>query len=299
MSSAAKFHISRRTLLCAVPGLALANLVGCAPFKVPDELPSRLLPPARMSADSVILEIGHAQVPVADQAAYDEIWQQADEQSLPLELRQELARNGLRCGILGKRLPERIRELMAQKSDAVNQRSEDLNVGDIEVDRQTRRLQCRAGRRAKILCSKSFDELSLLTRDAGAVRGRQLYKAQCLFGLKPYPQGDGRVRIDLLPEVEHGELKQQWVGGEGTLMQRIGREKITFEALRLSLTLAPGQMLVVSAGEQPKGLGEHFFIESVGGTPTRSLLFVRLAHTQHDNLFAPELSALPLATPGE
>jgi hypothetical protein len=67
----------------------------------------------------------------------------------------------------------------------------------------------------------------------------------------------------------------------------------------MSLILAPGQILVVSAGEQPKGLGEHFFVESVGGTPSRSLIFVRLAHTQHDSLFAPDLAGQSLATPTE
>jgi hypothetical protein len=82
-------------------------------------------------------------------------------------------------------------------------------------------------------------------------------------------------------------------------MQKIGREKVTFEQLSMSLTLAAGQMLVVSAGENPKGLGEHFFVESVGGTPSRSLILVRLAHTQHDSLFAPDLAAQPLATPTE
>lgn len=290
--------VSRRQLLASLPAWAAA-LAGCAQVEIPDDLPGRLLPAARMSPDSVILEIGYAQMALAERASYDEVWQQADEQALGLELRQELARNGLRCGILGKRIPEKVRALMDQKSTAVDKRSEDLDVGQVEVDRQTRRLQCRAARRAKVLCSKSFPQLSLLTRDGGSVRGRQLEKAQCLLALKPYPQNDGRVQIDLLPEVEHGELKQQWVAGEGTMMQRVGREKLTFEALRISLSLAPGQMIVISAVEEPIGLGEHFFVESVGGTPQRSLLFVRLAHTQHDDLFAPELSSLPLATPGE
>lgn len=294
----ARYYLTRRQLLASLPAWAAA-VVGCAQVEVPDDIQGRLLPAARMSPDSVILEIGYAQMPLAERALSDEVWHQADEQALALELRQDLARNGLRCGILGKRIPEKVRALMDQQSTAVDRRSEDLDVGQVEVDRQTRRLQCRAARRVKVLCSKSFPQLSLLTRDGGSVRGRQLEKAQCLFALKPYPQNDGRVQIDLLPEVEHGELKQQWVGGEGTLMQRVGRDKVTFDALRVSLSLAPGQMIVISAVEEPIGLGEHFFVESVGGTPHRSLLFVRLAHTQHDDLFAPELSALPLATPGE
>lgn len=295
---------SRRGFFVSVSRLALAtlgctSLVGCAPFKTPDDLPSQILPKPRLSPDSVILEIGYASLPLTEKAGYDEVWHLADEQSLALELRQELARNGLRCGILGKQIPERIRLVMDSQQKGADKRSEDLDVGEVEVDRQTRRLQCRAARRAKVLCSKRFDQLSLLMRENGAVRGRQLQQAQCLMAIKPYPLGDGRVQIDMLPEVEYGELKQQWVGGEGTLMQRVGREKVAFDALRISLKISPGQMLVVSAMDQPIGLGEHFFVESIGGTPSRSLLFIRLAHTQQDNLFAPELSALPLATPGE
>jgi hypothetical protein len=297
--SRARNLLSRRQLLAACPAWAVAALAGCAPVQVPDDMPGRLLPAARMSPDSVILEIGYAQIPLADKDLYNEVWQQVDEQALSLDLRQELARNGLRCGILGKRIPEKVRSLIDQQTATVDKRSEDLDVGQVEVDRQTRRLQCRAARRVKVLCSKSFPQLSLLIRDGNSVRGRQLEKAQCLFALKPYPQEDGRVQIDLLPEVEHGDLKQQWVGGEGTLMQRIGRDRVTFESLRISLSLAPGQMIVASSVEEPIGLGEHFFIESVGGTLQRSLLFIRLAHTQHDGLFAPELSALPLATPSE
>lgn len=294
--------VSRRAFLSLAPQLAVTSLAvatwcGCAPFQTPDDVPGRILPPPRLPPDSVILEIGYAQLPLTDTADFEEVWKMADEQSLALELRQELTRNGLRCGVLGKNIPEKIRALMDKKG--LDQRSEDLETGDVEINRQTRRLQCRAARRAKILCSKRYEELSLLTRDSGAVRGEHLEQAQCLIALKPYPLGDGRVRLDLLPEVEHGELKQGWVGGEGTLMQQISRKKITFDTLRLSLSIAPGQMIAISAADPPKGLGEHFFVESIGGTPVRWLLFVRLALTQQDNLFAPELSALPLATPGE
>ncbi|WP_254510343.1 twin-arginine translocation signal domain-containing protein [Anatilimnocola floriformis] len=290
-------YLSRRDFLAAA--LAVAGLSGCAPFKTPDDLQSKLLPKPRLAPDSVILEIGYAQVPLVDSATYDEVWKLADEQSLALELRQELERNGLRFGILGKQIPEKVRAIMDSQRQDLDSRSEDLNVGEVQVDRQTRRLQCRAARRAMILCSKRYDQLSLLMRENGAVRGRQLQQAQCLFGLKPYPHGDGRVKIDLLPEVEHGEMQRQWVGGEGSLMQRVGRDKVTFEAMRVSLSLAPGQMIVASATAPPKGLGENFFVEPVAGIPSRSLLFIRLAHTQQDNLFAPELSAPALATPGD
>jgi hypothetical protein len=289
--------LSRRSFLVAA--ISATGLAGCAPFKTPDDLQTKLLPKPRLAPDSVILEIGYAQVPLKDSAIYDEVWMKADEQSLALALRQELERNGMRFGILGKEIPEKVRAIMDNQRQDLDRRSEDLNMGDVEVDRQTRRLQCRTARRATILCSKRYDQLVLLKNENGAIGGRPLQQAQCLFGLKPYPHGDGRVKLDLLPEVEHGEMQRQFVAGEGTLMQRVGRDKVTFEALRISLSLSPGQMIVASATSPPRGLGGQFFVEPVAGTPSRSLVFVRLAHTQQDNLFAPELSAPALATPGD
>jgi hypothetical protein len=293
-------QVSRRRFLAALPW-GLASLAGCAQVQVTsdNETPNRLLPAPRMAPDSVVLEIAHAQIPIGDKAAYEEVWKLTDEQILPVELRQELARNGLRCGVLGNELPEKIRTIISQKTTIADERSEELNTGDVEVDRQVRRLQCRAGRRTKILCSASYPQLSLLARENGSVTGRQLTKAQCQLALKPYPGADGHVRIDLLPEVEHGEVRNHWVSGEGTLMQHVGRDKVAFEQLRMSITLAPRQILVVSSIAEPIGLGDHFFVESAGGSKLRGLVFVRHAFTMHDDLFGPGLSPLPLATPGE
>ena len=277
---------------------AVAGLGGCAlpTFDEPPGEPVRL-PPARMSADSVVLEFMFVRMPVSEAAAYEEIWSAADEQGLDVELRRQLADNGFRCGVLGQDLPAVLRDKLAESATSLEERSEDIGTSDVEVDRTARRKQCRAGRRAKIVVSRTHEDLSVLTREGGAVRGRLVEKAQCLFALKPYPQGDGRVKIDVTPEVEHGEVKSQWVGGNGTMMQRMGKERIVLDPLRIVTTLAPGQSLLLSATEEAHGLGDHFFVETAGGTVERTLLLVRVAQTQHDDLFAPGSVPSPLATP--
>ena len=262
----------------------------------PAKKPVRL-PPARMAADSVVLEFMFVRMPVSESAAYAEIWSATDEQNLPAELRRQLADNGLRCGVLSRELPPVLRERLASSANSLEERSEDIDTSDAEVDRTARRKQCRSGRRAKIVVSKTHDSLSVLTREGGAVRGRLVEQAQCLFALKPYPQGDGQVKVDVTPEVEHGEVKQRWQGGNGTMMQRMGKERIVLDQLRIVTTLAPGQSLLLSSTEDAHGLGDHFFVETAGGTVERTLLLVRLAQTQHDDLFAPGALPSPLATP--
>jgi hypothetical protein len=283
-------------LLCI--SIACLAATGCARLETQPGEPSKL-PPARMSPDSVVLEVAFVRLPAADREAYEAIWKQADEQHFPAPLRRELSANGLRAGVLGQHLPTELRSLLDAAPNNLEDRSEDVETSDAEVNRAPRRMQCRNGRRAKILVSKTFPALALLRRDEGEVRGHQLADAQCQLALKAYPQGDGRVKLDITPEVEHGQLKSQWVGTEGSLMQRVGRDKLVFDRLRLEVMLTPGQVLLVSNTAEIKGPGEPFFAEAAGGTVERTLLLVRVVQTQIDDLFAPENAVQPLVTPGD
>jgi hypothetical protein len=285
--------------------LAALLAIGCARLPTATNTPARL-PAARMSDDSVVLQVAFVRLPAAETAAYDAIWNEIDEQALPPELRRELATNGLRAGVVGLQLPAPLRERIDAKRNVLEERSEDVDASEVENGGGSRRLQVRAGRRSKIQASKTYPTLSLLLVENGAepglapiVRGHQLNQAQCILALKGYPQGDGRVKLDITPEVEHGELKQNWAGAEGSLMLRLGRERIVIDRLRLETIIAPGESLVLSTTPEIKGLGEYCFSETVGGRVERTFLLIRLAQTQFDDLFAPDRSLAPLATPGE
>jgi hypothetical protein len=271
---------------------------GCARLDLAAKTPGKL-PPARLSPDAVVLDMAFVRLPAADQERYDSIWTAADEQVFSPELRRELATNGLRVGVFGQQLPTSVRELVDAKQTALDERSEDLDAGDVEVRGGNRHLQVRAGRRTKILASKTYPALAVLLNEDGQVRGHHFNQAQCVLALKPYPQGDGRVKLDLTPEIEHGELKSQWARGEGMLMQRLGRERLVLDRLRLEALLSPGEWLVLSSSAEIKGLGQYFFAETAGGTVERTMVLVRLSQTQLDDLFAPAQTSATLATPGE
>jgi hypothetical protein len=112
--------------------------------------------------------------------------------------------------------------------------------------------------------------------------------------LKSYPQGDGRVRIELLPELHYGEMKQNWAGSQGVLQLQVGRSKLGFEQLAFEATLSPGEFLVIaSLPKRPGSIGHYFLTDSTGGKLEQKLLLIRLAQTQYDDLFSPE-PVLPL-----
>ena len=278
--------------------LAIAIIVsGCAPLNTAPKS-SRPLPSGRLPPDAVALDLAFVRVNASDGGRYDAIWNAADEQRLDADLRTALEKNGLRAGVLGQQLPARLRELI----DSPPKLLADLSQGqpdELDLSGGRQHLPVRAGRRSIIKASKVFPTLPLLLSEDGTVRGYQLTDARCTLSLRAHPQGDGRVKLSLTPEIEHGELKARWGGSEGMMIQQTSQDRLILDRLSFEATLGPGQSLLVSTTLEIKGLGEYFFSQHVGGAVERRLLLIRFAQTQFDNLFAPEQTSAPLATPGE
>ena len=84
------------------------------------------------------------------------------------------------------------------------------------------------------------------------------------------------------------------MGSQGIIRLETGRAKKVFENLAISATLSSGEMLLVSSQPQrPGSVGHYFFTEQTSGALEQKLLIIRLAQTQHDDLFGGEVSAEP------
>jgi len=281
--------------ICLVAALLATG--GCAPLPSVANKPNTL-PPSRLAPDSVVIDLAFVQLPAADVVSYEAVWNAADEQTLTADLRRRLATNGLRIGLFGQQLPTQVRQLLdAPKNVLAN--VADGSTTDLEIGGSQQRLPLRAGHRSIVKVSRSHPSLSVLLSEDGNVRGHQLSEARCIFALKAYPQGDGRVRLSIVPEIEHGESKTRWAASDGIMVPQTGQERLVLDRLRMEALLNPGQWLVLSATSEIKGLGEYYFAQLTGGVVERRLLLIRLAQTQHDDLFGPGQTSAPLATPGE
>ena len=107
--------------------------------------------------------------------------------------------------------------------------------------------------------------------------------------LRTFPMGDGRVRIELTPTIEHGLLRNKYVGGDQTFMLQAGRDTHEFDDLRLENLLSAGQTLAVTKTSDDKGLGRHFFPADAAASSSGSVMLIRLAQTQQDDLFSAAL----------
>ncbi len=271
----------------------LVSLWGCSTWS-----PSTMteLPLPRMPKDSVVLETAFVNVP--PDADLTSLWREVDEQHLTAESRRTLAANGIRSGVVGTQMPEKLRELIDAARPELTATSAD-SLASANVTTLYRRLQNRVGERAELVVVPAIpDGKVILFNDQGRIRAETFQAGQAHFAVRSYPSGDGSARVDLVPEIKHGDMKQQWVPGHGTFLYDARREQATFEHLRLDTVLTPGQTLVVTCTDDLKGLGGLMFSRTGSSLAAdRLLLLVRLSQTQYDDLFAPEQAAQPLSTP--
>lgn len=241
------------------------------------------LPAPRMSADSVVLETVVLRVRWPDPRFGDSLWQEIDEQAIPLEVRQALRDNGFRCGIVPMHLPAAIRDQLNEVAQV-----EPDNIAPA-VSPQGR-YQRRPGQSLELVGPITYAELPVLVREGARIHGRTYNNVQCILEVKAYPSGDGHARLEVLPFVRHGEPKRRFVPNDDTSMLRleVAAERAIFPSLLSSVSLAPGESLVMTCIEDACGLGKSFFIDNTLGQPQQRLVLVRLAHTQSEDLFSAE-----------
>ena len=283
---------------CRQIGLVLGLTVcfaGCRPFTPPGKSPLR---PAALSPQTMVLEILFARFPLGDPRANVTLWGDVDEQRLPTDVRLRLQRNGFRVGIIGGGLPAALAQILELK-DGPPLTVDELNSRPVELESDAkvlrRHLQVRPGQRSELIASEVYPELAALLADGGQISGQTFQQAQAMLALKAFPEHDGRVRVDVVPEVHYGQVRQRWTGQQGMLRLEAGRERRTYDALGVVATLAPGHMLVMSSLPNRSGsLGRHFFCEEKTGRPEQKLLVIRLVQTQHDETLPAAEETLPL-----
>ena len=282
----------RAQILLLLPALSL--LAGCT--GTPKREGTSPLATPLMSADSCVLEIFFARFPFDDPEINLVMWQEVDEQHFPPGLRQRLLHNGFRVGLVDGQTPMALSRLLAFGDKPPPISAAQTTEADVLEDQPRvlrRHLQLRARQRSEIVASAVHEELPVLIHESGQLSGQTYAQAQALLAVKAFPQRDGRVRLELVPELHHDAARQRWVGSQGMMRLETARPRRVFSDMAVSATLSPGSMLVVgSLPSRPGSLGHHFFTED-NGRLEQKMLVIRLSQTQHDELFCPP-EVLPL-----
>jgi hypothetical protein len=241
------------------------------------------------------------------------MWGQLDEQALPVDLRMRLSENGLRAGVAGSQLPVELQRVLEldERNDAAGAASGEATGDGAErkADRATlagesrvrvRHLPLRAEAHGEIQASGVIESLPLLINEDGVVRGEPYAQAQVGFSARAKLLEDARVRLELIPEVQHGESRQRFAPTDGGFVLEAGRSKRTFDDLKIELDLAAGQSLVLcGVPYRDGGLGRYALSDDRAGVREQKVLIIRLVQTQHDGAFTGDAAAKPEVGDGE
>jgi len=103
--------------------------------------------------------------------------------------------------------------------------------------------------------------------------------------LVTYPGGDGRVTLELVPEIHHGQPRPT-IGVADQAFFFSHRQSIqVLDELKVTARLRPGETLMMGPGPQLTDLGGMLFGHGTRNDFWQRLLLVRLVRTQHDDLF--------------
>lgn len=290
--------MSRRTFVAGTLACVAFGASGCSLFRSGTETADATkteLPSAPSAPDSATLEIAFVRIQPEEETTWNAQWRFFDEQIVDYETRTALQANGFRVGLVGQQLPPFLRTLLERQREDV---AEQLQ-GEAAQQSGVRLNQAGEGRRREIVTTPIRNEIVVLTQDSGTVKGDSYPTAQCVFEAKTFVEPDGRTRLELTPEVHFGELKQTYVGHNGSYLMEPRRERLPFRLLRTVAILSPGQTLVVAAAQEPIGLGKNFFVPPPEEGDARKILLIRLAASPQDPLFRETATGEPVETPAK
>ena len=235
---------------------------------------------ARARIQTIPVELVFVRCEEHDPALGDALWNETDEQVLDDGLRRRLAANGLRAGIVTGGLPADL----ATRLSPDRPTAADIPAADgLSTGRLLRLLP---GRRSEVVAAASIGELVLLESLDGQVRGGTYHEAGGSFSLRVQPAADGRVQVELVPEIRHGPMERSWVGEDGMFRLEAGQRRHRREDLMLRVELAAGSVLVVGgAGDEAATLGDALLRDRKGDRATRRLLLIRPLGRSVDPMF--------------
>ncbi len=257
---------------------------GCAVVE-PHSVAKSPLVPLAVSPEAIALEVFSAVAPQGSEQL-DELWQLVDEQPLDPELRKRLAENGFRAGVLGPNVPAALASLLKVTDRPIAEENKGKVALDSENEVNLRVLYAKSGKRNELVIPHAHEEMAILEYANGQVHGKTYRKAECRLELRAFPEPDGRVRVELTPELHYGDFQNRVRGSDGMMRWTQERPKRVFHELKLSPLLAPGQMLVVaSRPDRPASAGYHFFVDTRGDKPVPKVWVIRAARDTPDRAF--------------
>lgn len=249
---------------------------------------------ATTAPDSVTLEIFLVRVPANDRQFQQQLWNAVDEQSLDVEVRHQLVRNGFRAGLLCGALPTRLASSLHLESEAPQEGfNSERKITELSADPKVVRRVVQVNRHepATIQTTSLLSEVDILLPSDQGLSGRSYKQVQPTYLLRAQAMDGQRIRLQLTPELQHGQLRNRYSpGDQGIFLMTPSRECETFDQLQMTADLSAGDVFVAGCLlDTPASLGSAFHNYDSSGPRELKLVLVRMLEVPPSELLVEEV----------
>jgi hypothetical protein len=264
----------------------------CLPQKFagpPSRLANRLRPkPVPAGPNGLYMDVIHLERPFADPELNNDLWLKADEEQLPIALRENLAAQGFRVAVLGGSLPAILKTLFNEEE--IGQMN-----GEHLLLQQSVATQVQTGGIHAVWPKVANDDVKGSVKSPESVpeippseadKTRNYVNAVGSLRVTTRITSDGCVDLVVLPEIQHGDARKMFVPGSGMngpldWSIQVGRQSRLFEELSFTLRLRSGQYALIGCYPLDReSLGCRFFIRQKDGQTMQRIVLIRVEASQ-------------------
>ena len=298
-----------RAILPALCSILMILGLGCAKVEPPTHQTSTSLtfPKARIAADAVGLDLGVAQLDTGQTEIFETFWGLLDQQELPLDRRRTLDQNGLRVAVMSAHAPPLLNELIEDQTidpAVMNKFEKQLHAKGLMRPQPRmlshQRISNREGQAHKVDTSEVHGEASWIVRSGESQTVGFGKLVHGVFSITTYPQGDGSVRLVILPEIHHGQSRPRIGAGQGSFLIESTQHVTPIDELKFEVSLRSGESLVIAPTKDVSEMGKILFGSQQPRAglsdldknipdkpvPSHRMLLIRVVQTQMDDLFS-------------
>lgn len=258
----------------AVSGCALlGNLTESSSTATAEDSENRLLKSLSPSVDAIQLDILFVERPIGDPTLGSALWSRLDQvNTLPAATLANLDRNGFRFGVAPSDPPRALQALLGMTGEMVP-RDEAQAYGP--SGSSTAR---RSGEEIAVNAWSGYDACTVEFDRNGNRESKSYQNARCMFRVKVQRVQDGWVKLEITPEIHHGEMRLRRIADEQNWTTKPSQLVDPQFDQRFTVELNLGEIVVLGAGDaEATSLGHHFFRGGTTDSHTQRLLIIRLA----------------------
>jgi len=225
------------------------------------------LTPIQTTQDAVDLEVFFVERPIGDLLLGETLWKDLDQiNTVAPDCRERLRQTGLRYGVSGSHPSTAVMALLKQRADDA-------------PGRRTLRQQYRVpgGVTHAFRCGELEEDATIKLVNGGTVEERKFEQGHCVLRCRIERIQNGWARVDILPEIHHGESQMRRVARDDGWTMEAGQEVLPLYQQRFSVELNEGELLVLGdTGVDAKSLGSQFFHNETDDEQSEHILILRI-----------------------